>query len=140
MGDPRRVVKIANDLLDGHGVYIQPINYPTVPRGEELLRVVATPHHTHSMINRFVDALLRVFIDNDIRPTNPDAECRRCRRPLKFEAFAAAPASAEGADGVGGAGGGAGRSACDGFDCSARLLASSRPTIAAAASSAAVGA
>ena len=70
VGDPQLVVKLANELMSKHSVYLQPINYPTVPRGHELLRIAPTPHHTVHMINRLVDAARRVWIDNglELRP------------------------------------------------------------------------
>ncbi len=50
--------------MEKHGIYVQAINYPTVPRGEELLRVAPTPHHTEAMMIRFVNAMLSVWFDN----------------------------------------------------------------------------
>ena len=49
--------KISDDLLDRFNIYIQPINYPTVPRGSERLRVTPTPLHTNEAINNLVGAL-----------------------------------------------------------------------------------
>ena len=64
VGDPALVKTLAQDLLEKHKIYVQPINYPTVPRGQELLRVAPTPHHTKDMMNHFVNAALSVWIDN----------------------------------------------------------------------------
>ena len=46
VGDPQITTQISNDLLRKYGHYIQAINYPTVPKGEEKLRLAPTPHHT----------------------------------------------------------------------------------------------
>ena len=59
--DPVRCKAISDALLNEHGIYIQPIGYPTVAEGEERLRIAPTPLHTDAMMNDLVDALRKVF-------------------------------------------------------------------------------
>ena len=53
--------KVYTDLLQNHNVYVQGINFPTVPKGHERLRITANPFHTEEMVNDFVDALCTVL-------------------------------------------------------------------------------
>lgn len=55
--DAKRCKAISDRLLDDYGIYVQPINYPTVAVGEERLRFAPTPLHTDAMIDRCVRAL-----------------------------------------------------------------------------------
>lgn len=55
--------KISNKLLNEYNQYVQSINYPTVPKGEERLRIAPTPFHTTEMIDEFVDNLIKVWIE-----------------------------------------------------------------------------
>ena len=57
IGDTILCKKASDELYEKHKVYLQPINYPTVPRGEERLRITPTPLHTDAMIDDLIYAL-----------------------------------------------------------------------------------
>ncbi len=72
--DPRLCKEAANLLLEKHGIYIQPIFYPTVPKGDERFRVTITPRHEASDIDHFLDALDDVWKQMDLKRSDSDQE------------------------------------------------------------------
>jgi 5-aminolevulinate synthase len=66
VGDPERCKQASDLLLERHGIYIQPINYPTVARGTERLRITPTPAHDVRLIQQLADALVAVWQELDL--------------------------------------------------------------------------
>ena len=61
VGNPQRCKAISDELLLRFGIYVQPINYPTVPRGTERLRLTPTPLHSDEQIGRLITALAEIW-------------------------------------------------------------------------------
>lgn len=79
IGDARQCKAASDMLLERHNLYIQPINYPTVPKGTERLRITPTPLHDHEMILQLRDALLNVWRALDL-PTDIDTSQLTARK------------------------------------------------------------
>jgi 5-aminolevulinate synthase len=67
VGDPVRCKTASDLLLERHGIYIQPINYPTVPKGTERLRITPGPLHDDALMDELVAALEEVWSALEIR-------------------------------------------------------------------------
>ena len=74
--DPRLCKEAANMLLEKHGIYIQPIFYPTVPKGDERFRVTITPRHEAGDIDHFLEALDDVWKTLDLKRSDLSIEER----------------------------------------------------------------
>ena len=71
VGDPVKCKWISDVLMDRYGIYIQPINYPTVPKGTERLRITPSPVHSQEDIDKLIGALEELW-----------AQCELARMPM----------------------------------------------------------
>ncbi len=67
VGDPVKAKKISDILLAEYGIYVQPINFPTVPRGTERLRFTPGPQHSEEMMRELTQALVEIWGRMELR-------------------------------------------------------------------------
>jgi len=83
VGNPDRCTHVSDTLQKAHNIYIQAINYPTVPRGSEKLRIAPTPQHSKELVGELVESLDDVWTKAGLPKVHPlcttDCKCQdRC--------------------------------------------------------------
>lgn len=94
VGDPKLSTALQDKMIQKHNHYVQAINYPTVPRGEEKLRIAPTPHHTKPMMDKFVEDLADIWTEVGLElKTRPSGKCEGicnyCLEPKRFSQLSA---------------------------------------------------
>jgi len=86
VSDAEKNTEVCDIMMSRYNIYVQAINYPTVARGDELLRIAPTPHHTPEMMKYFVEKLVTTWqeVGLELKP-HSTAECNFCQKPLHFE-------------------------------------------------------
>jgi 5-aminolevulinate synthase len=87
VGDAIKVKQLTDRLLREHGQYAQPINYPTVPRGTERIRLTPGPFHTSDLIERLVEALDAVW--DELALARVKRRCTKLLNPKWYEGMLA---------------------------------------------------
>lgn len=87
VGDPALCTALSDGLIQNYGHYVQAINFPTVPRGQEKLRIAPTPHHTEEMMDQFTEDLTKMWLSLGLplkQPAGCSGWCDACRKPALF--------------------------------------------------------
>jgi len=86
VGDPAICSELSDRLLKQYGHYVQAINYPTVPRGQEKLRIAPTPHHTPEMMDQFTADLKEIWLNLGLKLNQGPCQgtCTYCKKPSLF--------------------------------------------------------
>jgi 5-aminolevulinate synthase len=84
IGDPVLCKKVSDELMEDFGIYAQPINYPTVPRGTERLRITPSPLHSDADIRHLVASLSAIWSRNGLKRTLPPELIPESRCPMGF--------------------------------------------------------
>ncbi|GFU47694.1 5-aminolevulinate synthase, nonspecific, mitochondrial [Nephila pilipes] len=89
VGDPCLNTKVSNELIQRYGHYVQAINHPTVPFGQEKLRIAPTPIHSESLMDQFVSDLVDTWkhVGLPLYESVCHQECEFCKKPLLFEHY-----------------------------------------------------
>lgn len=89
IGNPAQCGMVCDTLLKEKGHYIQAINYPTVARGEEKLRLAPTPHHTKELMDKLIADLKEVWLQLELPFTGLQCnkECKFCKQPILFDFY-----------------------------------------------------
>ncbi|KAM3871775.1 5-aminolevulinate synthase, non-specific, mitochondrial-like [Diretmus argenteus] len=86
VADARKNTEVCDIMMSRYDIYVQAINYPTVAKGEEMLRIAPTPHHTPQMMCYFVDRLVKTWKEVGLELRHHSSgECNFCQQPLYFE-------------------------------------------------------
>jgi len=85
VGDPALCNALSDGLIQNYGHYVQAINFPTVPRGQEKLRIAPTPHHTEEMMDQFTEDLTRMWQSLGL-PLKQGCSgwCEACSKPALY--------------------------------------------------------
>lgn len=94
IGNPFLCNWISNEMLNSHGHYVQAINYPTVAKGQERLRIAPSPLHSYEMIDEFIDDFVAVWNKSGLTTTTTSYEqqdmfssktCSQCQRTFDID-------------------------------------------------------